>query len=109
MLPPTQIRMRPDTPIPMLRIRPRRMHTVRHLDAQDVNIEHVVDNVHAAVRRGAGGSVDAAVREGRVCFAEGRFEEVGEFIQDVGDCGGVGAVVFAISAAVGQYLEDGYI
>lgn len=94
MLPPAQIRMRPDTSIPTRRIRLRRMHTVRHLDAQDVDIEHVVDDVHAAVRGGAGWSVDAAVWEGRVCFAEWRFEEVGEFIQDVGDCGGVGAVVF---------------
>ena len=94
MLPPTQIRMRPDTPIPTRRIRPRCMHAVRHLDTQDVNIEHVVDDVHAAVRGGAGWSVDAAVREGRVCFAEWRFEEVGKFIQNVRDCGGVGAVVF---------------
>lgn len=94
MLPPTQIRLRPDTPIPARRIRPRRMHAVRHLDAQDLNVKHVVHDVHAAVRGGAGGSVDAAVWEGGVCFAEGGFEEVGEFVEDVGGCGCVGAVVW---------------
>lgn len=84
MHPLTQLRLRPDTPIPCYGIRPRRMDSIWHLDAQDIHVEEVVNNVHAVVSGGAGGSVDRAVWEGGVCFAKGSFEEVGEFVKDVG-------------------------
>ena len=68
----------------------------------------MVDDVHAAVWGGAGGSVEAAFGEGGVGGVVGGFEEVGEFVEDVGGCGWGGAVVWVlgwgerISATVGE-------
>lgn len=54
----------------------------------------MVDDVHAAVRAGTGGPVERAGGEGRVQGVVGGFEEVGEFVEDVGVGGGGGAVVW---------------
>ena len=67
---------------------------IRDLDSgRDLEVEKMIDDIHAAIGRGCCGSVDAAAWEVRVRHAEGGFEEVGEFGEDVGDiccvCAGI--------------------
>lgn len=89
----TQARLRTNTSIPTDRVRRRGRQSIRHERTQDVNIEEVIDDIHAAGSGGARGSVDGAVGEGRVGDVVGGLEEIGEFIKDVGDGGGICAVV----------------
>ena len=53
----------------------------------------MVDDIHAAVGGSAGRTVECALREGGVGGIEGGFEEVGEFVEDVGVFGRLGAVI----------------
>ena len=70
------------------------MRAVGHGDAEDGDVEKVVDDVHAAGGGGLGGPVEGAFGEGGVGGVVGGFEEVGEFIEDVGDGGGGAGVWF---------------
>ena len=56
----------------------------------------MVDDVHEPVGGGSRGAVEGAFVEGRVCSIERGFEEVGELGEDVGDAGGVCAVVCGV-------------
>ena len=88
-----QVRLGPDTPRARCRIRRLIRGIIRDIDPQSVQIEEVVDDVHAAVRAGAGWTVETAIGEGGVCRVVGGFKKVGEFVQDVGVRGRGGAVV----------------
>ena len=67
---------------------------VRDQDAEDTNVEEVIDDVHAAVGRGACGAVEGAFGEVRVRSVERGLEEVGEFVEDVRVFGRLGAVIY---------------
>jgi len=66
---------------------------VRYQYAEQVDIEVVVDQVHAAVGTGTGWTVNGALRESAVGSVKGGLEHVGELVEDIGDLGGVGMVV----------------
>lgn len=67
---------------------------VGDVDTQNVEVEEVVDNVHAAIGAGSRRSVDAAVVECCVGDIVGSFEVVGKFVEDIWDGGHVGVVVY---------------
>lgn len=78
------------------RVRVPRPQPVRDLDpTRHLHVKEMIDDVHAAVGRGGAGAIDAAVWEVRVGDAEGGFEEVGEFGEDVGEAFGLGSGIWS--------------
>lgn len=102
--------LRTDTTRARRRVRGGRGRPIGDQDAQDVHIEEVVDDVHAAGGGRAGGAVDAAVRKGGVRHVVGRFEEVRKFVEDVWHAGHVRSVIFCSqpSLALHRLSEVGY-
>ena len=68
----------------------RVVRAIGYVDTEDGDVKEVIDDVHAASGRGVGGAVEGTFGEFGVEGVVGGFEEVGEFVEDVGD-GRVGA------------------
>src|SRR3954447_20869355 len=75
----TQIRLRQDR---RQGVRLGRVDLVGYLDAEDGDVEEVVDDVHAPVRGGPRRTVEGALVERLVRDVEGRLEEVLELVED---------------------------
>lgn len=72
-----------DTPVPRHGVCSGRVDPVGNQDAEDINVEEVVDDVHASCRGGGRRPVHATIIQGGICHVEGALEEVAKFVQDV--------------------------
>lgn len=87
--------------LPFPSIRPPCIPPIRHLGAASniqSGIQEMVHDVHPLLHRlrepvETDGAIDGAGGEARVEGVEGRFPEIGEFVEDVGDFDLVGARV----------------
>lgn len=62
-------------------------------DAQDLDVQEMIDDVHASIGRGTGWTVDAATREVRVGYVEGGFEVISELVENIGNGVDISAVI----------------
>ena len=102
----TPLHVRPHPALTIPRVRSARIPPIGHHHPEELRVEVVVHDIHplldlGELGGGGGGTVDGAGGEERGGHVEGGFPEVGEFVEDVGDGGGRGAVVEEDDEAVG--------
>lgn len=73
------------TPLPGWRIRPLQQQLIRDKDIPQLERQKVVYNIHLSITVRACRAIEIAGGEIRIGVLEGRFEEVGEFVEYVGD------------------------
>lgn len=94
-----QCALRPNTATARDGIGLRCAQAIGDQDAQDLDVQEMIDDVHAPISRGTGRTVDAATREVRICYVEGGFEVISELVEDIGDGVDIGAVIYPWSVA----------
>ena len=84
MQPDTHAGLGPNAPFAPRRVRVGCVSPVRDQHAGDVGVEEVVHDVHVRIGDQPA-AIDIAPEEGGAGGVEGRFPEIGEFAEDVGD------------------------
>ncbi len=99
--------MGPDAALSRGRVRPPVQDVIGDIDAEDVEIQEMVDEHHQPVAVGSRGAVERARGEILRRDVVGGLEEVVELREDVGDAVSVGVVVWSVLDGVGNGGVDG--